>query len=71
MAGLQVSETDFLETDVEQTWETYGMEDGALYVRISYSHFTLNDNSIVDYSAADIFHEEYVVITYDFIVGEE
>lgn len=71
MAGLHVSETDFFETDVEQTWETYGIEDRALYVRIDYSHFTLNENSIVDYSTADIFHEEYVIITYDFIVGEE
>lgn len=70
MAGLQVSETDFFETDDEHTWETYGTEDRALYVRIGYSHFNLNENSIVDYSTADIFHEAYVAITYDFIVGE-
>lgn len=71
MAGLQVSETDFLEINDEQTREIYGAEGTALYVRVGYSHFNVNEDSIVDYNNLGIFHKEYAVITYEFVVGEE
>ncbi len=70
MAGLQVSETDFLEINDEQTREIYGAEGTALYVRTGYSHFNVNEDSIVDYNNLGIFHKEYAVITYEFVVGE-
>ena len=71
MAGLQVSETDFVEVNAEQTWETYGAEDMALYAQIGYSYFNINEDSIVDYSNLDVFHKHYAIITYEFLVGKK
>lgn len=69
MAGIQMSETDFCKISAGQTWEIYGAEETALYVRVGCSNYNVNENAIVDHD--DLMHKEYTVITYDFVVDDK
>lgn len=64
MAGLQAAD-DIVEINEEKTQAVLVVEDDLLYARLDYQNVVLGDNAVVEYTSRELFHDRYVVITYE------
>ena len=45
------------------------VEDDLLYARLDYQNVALGNNAVVEYTSRELFHDRYVVITYEIITN--
>lgn len=68
MAGLQVAD-GIAEINEEKTQAVLVVEDDLLYARLDYQNVALGNNAVVEYTSRELFHDRYVVITYEIITN--
>lgn len=68
-AGLQVTD-DAAELNEEKTQAVLAVEDGMLYAGLEYQSVVLGDNAVVEYTSRELFHDRYVVITYEILTEQ-
>ena len=68
MAGLQAAD-GIAEINEEKTQAVLVVEDDLLYARLDYQNVVLGDNAVVEYTSRELFHDRYVVITYEIITN--
>ncbi len=66
LAGLPVTD-GVAEINEEKTQAVLVVEDGLLYARLDYQNVALGDNAVVEYTNRELFHDRYVVITYEIL----
>lgn len=66
MAGLHTAD-DVAEINEEKTQAVLMVEDDLLYARLGYQIVTIEENSMVEYTSREQFHDRYVVITYEIL----
>ena len=66
LAGLPVTD-GVAEINEEKTQAVLVVEDGLLYAGLDYQNVALGDNAVVEYTNRELFHDRYVVITYEIL----
>ena len=66
MAGLPVTD-GVAKINEEKTQAVLVVEDGLLYAGLDYQNVVLGDNAVVEYTNRELFHDRYVVITYEIL----
>ena len=66
LAGLPVTD-GVAEINEEKTQAALVVEDGLLYAGLDYQNVALGDNAVVEYTNKELFHDRYVVITYEIL----
>ena len=66
MAGLPITD-GVAEINEEKTQAVLVVEDGLLYAGLDYQNVALGDNAVVEYTNRELFHDRYVVITYEIL----
>lgn len=69
MAGLQAAE-DAISVNEERTRAVLVVEDNLLYAQLEYQNVTIEDNSMVEYTSSGLFHERYVVVSYEILADQ-
>lgn len=66
MAGLQAAE-DTISVNEERTQAVLMLEDNLLYAQGKYQNVTIEDSSMVEYTSNGLFHDRYVIVTYEIL----
>lgn len=70
MAGLQAAE-DTISVNEERTQAVLMLEDNLLYAQLKYQNVTIEDNSMVEYTSNGMFHDRYVIVSYEILADQK